>query len=110
MSTNAASALAGKAEPAVVAGEGETQTPEQIATNATANAEALAAKPWYEDIGVEPRFADTIKAKGWSNPNDILDSYTSVEKLVSLERGGDVDRILVKPKDDALPLRKTRRR
>lgn len=56
---------------------------------------------WFEKIGVDPRFHETVKAKGWTGPNDVLDSYTNVEKLVSMERGGEMDRILVKPKDDA---------
>jgi len=58
-------------------------------------------KPWYETAGVDPKFHTAIQAKGWQNPNDVLDSYTNVEKLVSMERGGDVDRILVKPKEGA---------
>jgi len=60
-------------------------------------------KPWFETAGIDPKYAPAIAAKGWTNPNDILESYTNVEKLVSLERGGDVDRILVRPKADATP-------
>lgn len=60
-------------------------------------------KPWFEQAGIDAKYAPAIAAKGWTNPNDILESYTNVEKLVSLERGGDVDRILVKPKADATP-------
>lgn len=56
---------------------------------------------WYDKAGVDSRFHDTIKAKDWKSPNDLLDSYTNVEKLVSLERGGEVERIIVKPKADA---------
>lgn len=60
-------------------------------------------KPWFEAIGVDPKYAAAITAKGWTGPNDVLDSYVNVEKLVSMERGGEVDRILVKPKADATP-------
>lgn len=60
-------------------------------------------KPWFETAGIDAKYAPAIAAKGWTNLNDILESYTNVEKLVSLERGGDVDRILVKPKADATP-------
>lgn len=60
-------------------------------------------KPWFETAGIDAKYAPAIAAKGWTNPNDILESYTNVEKLVSLERGGDVDRILVRPKADATP-------
>lgn len=60
-------------------------------------------KPWYEAAGIDPKFHSAITAKGWKSPDEVLDSYTNVEKLVSLERGGDVDRILVKPKADATP-------
>jgi hypothetical protein len=60
-------------------------------------------KPWFETAGVDAKFHDAIKAKEWRSPNDVLDSYTNVEKLVSLERGGDIDRIVVKPKADATP-------
>jgi hypothetical protein len=58
---------------------------------------------WFEKVGIDPRFHETVKAKGWKDPNDVLDSYVNVEKLVSMERGGEMDRILVKPKDDATP-------
>lgn len=62
-----------------------------------------AEQSWFEQAGVDPRFHETIRAKGWKDPNEVLDSYTNVEKLVSMERGGDVDRIIVKPKPDATP-------
>ena len=60
-------------------------------------------KPWFEAAGIDPKFHGAITAKGWQNQNDVLDSYTNVERLVSMERGGDIDRILVKPKDGATP-------
>lgn len=62
-------------------------------------------KAWFESesVGIDPSYHDTIRAKGWKGPNDVLESYTNVEKLVSLERGGEGDRILVRPKDDAPP-------
>lgn len=58
---------------------------------------------WFEKAGIDQRFHETVKAKGWKDPNDVLDSYVNVEKLVSTERGGEMDRILVKPKEDATP-------
>lgn len=73
------------------------------AETSPAAAAPAAEKPWTEQAGVDPKFASAIAAKGWTNANDVLESYTQVEKLVSLERGGDVDRILVKPKADATP-------
>jgi hypothetical protein len=60
-------------------------------------------QPWYQAAGIDPKFHGAITAKGWTSPNDVLDSYTNVEKLVSLERGGDVERILVRPKEGATP-------
>lgn len=64
---------------------------------------AVQEKPWFETAGIDAKFHNAITAKGWSSPNDVLDSYTNVEKIVSLERGGDIDRILVKPKEGATP-------
>lgn len=62
-------------------------------------------KPWFEaeGSGIDAKWHDTIRAKGWKGPDDVLESYTNVEKLVSMERGGEADRILVRPKDDAPP-------
>jgi len=100
MATSAASALAGNA------GEGGGTPPaggEQQQQGGQGGAPATGEKPWYEAAGVDPKFHTAIQAKGWQNPNDVLDSYTNVEKLVSMERGGDVDRILVRPKEGATP-------
>ncbi len=77
-------------------GQGGQQEPQ-------GGAPAGGEKPWHEAAGIDAKYAPSIAAKGWQNPNDILESYTNVEKLVSLERGGDVDRIIVKPKADATP-------
>lgn len=77
-------------------GQGGQQEPQ-------GGAPAGGEKPWFETAGIDAKYAPAIAAKGWTNPNDILESYTNVEKLVSLERGGDVDRILVRPKADATP-------
>jgi len=77
-------------------GQGGQQAPQ-------GGAPAGGERPWFETAGIDAKYAPAIAAKGWTNPNDILESYTNVEKLVSLERGGDVDRILVKPKADATP-------
>jgi hypothetical protein len=62
-------------------------------------------KAWFEQdgSGIDAKFHETIRAKGWKGPDDVLESYTNVEKLVSMERGGEADRILVKPKADAPP-------
>lgn len=62
-------------------------------------------KPWFENegSGIDAKYHDTIRAKGWKGPDDVLESYANVEKLVSLERGGESERILVRPKDDAPP-------
>ena len=68
-----------------------------------AGAAAAPNTPWHESAGIDAQYAPAIAAKGWGGVNDILESYTNVEKLVSLERGGDVDRIMVRPKDDATP-------
>lgn len=100
MATNAGSAALAADNPGGEGGsptgaEGGTQTP-------PAGTEGQGGE-WFEKVGVDPRFHETIKAKGWKDPNDVLDSYTNVEKLVSMERGGEMDRILVKPKDDAPP-------
>lgn len=81
-------------------GTGGTPAPSPTPTPTPAPA---ATEAWYQQAGIDPKFHDAIVAKGWQNPNDVLDSYTNVEKLVSLERGGDVDRILVRPKADATP-------
>lgn len=94
MSTNAASALAGNA-----AGETGGETNNQGQNGGGAAAE----KPWHEAAGIDAKYVPAITAKGWTNPNDVLESYTNVEKLVSMERGGDIERILVKPKADATP-------
>lgn len=80
-----------------------TGTPAPSPTPTPAPAPAAGEQPWYAQAGIDPKFHDAIKAKDWKSPNDVLDSYTNVEKLVSMERGGDVDRILVKPKADATP-------
>lgn len=60
-------------------------------------------KPWTEAAGIDAKYLPAIQAKGWGGVNDVMESYANVEKLVSLERGGDVDRILVKPKEGATP-------
>lgn len=77
-------------------GEGEQQQQEQGGAG---------EKPWFENegSGIDAKYHDTIRAKGWKGPDDVLESYTNVEKLVSLERGGEAERILVRPKDDAPP-------
>ena len=61
--------------------------------------------PWYKD-SIDPAHHDYIANKGWKAPTDMLESYVSMEKVVGLERAGQADRILVKPKDlgpDAKP-------
>lgn len=97
MATSAASALS-----AGNAGEGGG-TPPAGGEQQQQQQDGQGDKPWYEQAGVDPKFHTAIQAKGWQNPNDVLDSYTNVEKLVSMERGGDVDRILVRPKEGATP-------
>lgn len=100
MTTNPGSAaLAGNS------GEAGAGTPpaDQGQPGGAPAAAAAGEKPWHETAGIDAKYAPAIAAKGWTNPNDILESYTNVEKLVSMERGGDVDRILVKPKADATP-------
>lgn len=95
MATNAASALAaGNAGEGGGAPAGEQQQQGQGGGD---------QQPWFKAAGIDPKYEPAITAKGWSSPNDLLESYTNVEKLVSLERGGDVDRIIVKPKDGATP-------
>lgn len=59
--------------------------------------------PWYQAAGIDAQYHGAVQAKGWGSINDVMESYTNVEKLVSLERGGDIDRILVRPKDGATP-------
>lgn len=102
MATSAASALAGNAgggaETPPAGGEQQQQGGQGGAAPA-----AGGDKPWYEQAGIDPKYNAAIQAKGWNGINDALESYTNVEKLVSLERGGDVDRILVKPKEGATP-------
>lgn len=106
MATNPGSAsLAGNPDPgAGASGSGEQGgqggTPQ---VDLTTGQPVQTEKPWTETAGIDPKYVSAIAAKGWTNPNDILESYTNVEKLVSMERGGDVDRILVKPKADATP-------
>lgn len=103
MSGNAGSAALTGGNP----GEGGAGAPaagqEQQQGGQGGAAPAGGEKPWFENAGIDAKYAPSIAAKGWQNPNDILESYTNVEKLVSLERGGDVDRIIVKPKADATP-------
>lgn len=105
MATNPGSAaLAGNPDPeAGASGSGEQGGQGGAPAAGAEGAGAAAEKPWTEVAGIDPKYAPAIAAKGWTNPNDILESYTNVEKLVSMERGGDVDRILVRPKADATP-------
>lgn len=110
MATNPGSAAlsAGNPDPTGGAGGAGQQTnppadPGQGGTPTPTPTPAPTDTPWFQQAGIDPKYAPAIAAKGWTNPNDILESYTNVEKLVSLERGGDVDRILVKPKADATP-------
>lgn len=100
MATSAASALAGNA-----GGEGGTSAAggEQQQQGGQGAGGEGGEKPWTEAAGIDPKYLPAIQAKGWTGINDALESYTNVEKLVSLERGGDVDRILVKPKEGATP-------
>lgn len=103
MATNAGSAALATDNPGGEGGQGqggEGGAPAAKEPGAEGQANGQGGE-WYEKVGIDPRFHDTVKAKGWTGPNDVLDSYTNVEKLVSMERGGEMDRILVKPKDDA---------
>lgn len=96
--------MSGAASALAAGNAGGDQTGQQ--QQADPNAGTIAQegeKPWIETAGVDPKFHEAVTAKGWTGVNDVLDSYVNVEKLVSLERGGDVDRILVRPKDDATP-------
>lgn len=64
------------------------------------------ADPWYKASGIDAAHHPYIENKGWKAPGDMLESYVSLEKVVGLERAGQSDRILVKPKDlgpDAKP-------
>lgn len=81
---------------------GNPDAPDTGAQGEPGTISAPAVKAWYEET-VDPKFHDAIKAKEWKGADDVLDSYVNIEKLVSLERGGDVDRIVVKPKADATP-------
>ena len=103
MGTNPGSAaIAGNPDPgAGASGSGEQGGTQQV--DLTTGQAVTNETPWTETAGIDPKYASAIAAKGWTNPNDILESYTNVEKLVSMERGGEVDRILVKPKTDATP-------
>jgi hypothetical protein len=63
---------------------------------------------WFtnKDAGIDAAHHPYIQNKGWKSPADMLESYVSMEKVVGLERAGQADRILVKPKDlgpDAKP-------
>lgn len=104
MATNPGSAaLAGNPDPTGGAGGAGQEQQGGQGGGAAPAAPAGGEKPWHETAGIDAKYAPAIAAKGWTNPNDILESYTNVEKLVSMERGGDVDRILVRPKADATP-------
>lgn len=98
MATSAASALAGNA-----GGEGGAPAGGEQQQQGGQGGAAGGEKPWTEAAGIDAKYLPAIQAKGWGSINDVMDSYTNVEKLVSLERGGDVDRILVKPKEGATP-------
>lgn len=101
MSGNAGSAALAAGNPGEagvgVGGEGQGGQAQGGAPAAGGN------EPWYQQAGIDPAYHGAVQAKGWGNVNDVMESYTNVEKLVSLERGGDVDRILVRPKADATP-------
>jgi hypothetical protein len=97
MATSAASALAGNA-----GGEGGAPASGDQGQQG-GGAPAGGEKPWTELAGIDAKYLPAIQAKGWGGINDVMESYANVEKLVSLERGGDVDRILVKPKEGATP-------
>jgi len=100
MATKASAALAGNADGGESGGQGGGDGGEG-GHGATGGGE----KAWFEQdgSGIDAKFHETIRAKGWKGPDDVLESYTNVEKLVSMERGGEADRILVKPKADAPP-------
>lgn len=68
------------------AGAGTAGTPPQYAP----------LPEWAKADGVDPALGDVVKAKGWTHPSQVLDSYRNLEKLVGADKAG---RALVLPKD-----------
>lgn len=66
-------------------------------------AAAPAADPWYKAAGIADQYHAGIAAKGWTGPEQVLESYVNLERIVGLERGGQADRIMVRPGDKATP-------
>ena len=53
---------------------------------------------WYTQLSEETR--GFVQTKGWQSPDDVVQSYTNLEKLLGADKAG---RGVVMPKDDAAP-------
>lgn len=81
-------------------GAGEAQTSTTTGSEGDAQS-GVSTELWYKDLPAE-RHA-YIENKGWKSPNDVLDSYTNIEKTLGLPADARSDALLVRPKADAKP-------
>lgn len=73
-------------------------TAEPVAAPAPAVAAAAAAENWYKDMPADHH--PYIANKGWKGPNDVLESYVNLEKLMGADKAGNA---VVLPKENATP-------
>jgi len=64
---------------------GEVGDGSDPAADAAAEAAAAAAKGDWT-TGLEPSHQEVVKMKGWKAPNDVIKSYTELDKLMGLEK------------------------
>lgn len=64
---------------------------------------AATTEPWFKTAGVDEKYHAGIAAKGWTDPNAVLESYGSLEKVLGLNGSGQADRVLIRPGDKATP-------
>lgn len=96
--TTGAEALAGGEQQQVENG-GEQQ--QQNVEQKTGEQQQQTAAPAAWDIPADRK--DYVDNKGWKGPNDMLESYTSLEKTLGLSPDARADALLVRPKADAKP-------
>ena len=53
---------------------------------------------WYSQLSEETR--GFVETKGWQSPDDVVQSYTNLEKLLGADKSG---RGVIMPKEDAAP-------
>lgn len=104
--TTGSAATAGNPPPASAAAALNSPPPPADTTAGTSFGDANAAAgtdPWYKAAGVDEKYHAGIAAKGWTDPNAVLESYGSLEKVLGLNGSGQADRVLIRPGDKATP-------